>query len=166
MILFYIRNSYILRPKLPKNSYISCKNNPIFLLYFGKDLVDSLKSCLNKFLLMYVYPVMSCKTCVHCQDYPRSLWLTIEYWATQGLRPPSEWPVLHSSSTLSPGGEPFFYALRWNLYFNVRLYFSLQWKIKLLCRGLFEADIIIVIIFSKYKSLVLIKCYCLIWTFI
>jgi len=31
-----------LRPKLPKKSYISCKNNPIFLLYFGKDLVDSL----------------------------------------------------------------------------------------------------------------------------
>jgi len=137
-------------------------------LWHVKNMINTTtdKSCLNKFLLMYVYPVMSCKTCVHCQDYPRSLWLTIEYWATQGLRPPSEWPVLLSSSTLSPGGELFFYALRWNLYSNVRLYFSLQWKINFLCRGLFDADIIIVIIFSKYKSLVLIKCYCLIWTFI
>jgi len=42
MVLFNIRNSYILRPKITKNSYIPCKNSPIFLLYFGKDLVDSL----------------------------------------------------------------------------------------------------------------------------
>jgi len=48
MILFYISNPYILRPNLPKNSYISCKYNPIFLLYFGKDLVDSLGSVISK----------------------------------------------------------------------------------------------------------------------
>jgi len=59
MILFYIRNSYILRPNLPKN-YVSCKNNPIFLLYFGKDLVDSLKMELsiivNKMVLLLKWP--------------------------------------------------------------------------------------------------------------
>ena len=43
MILLYIRELLYFASKITKNSYISCKNNPIFLLYFGKDLVDSLQ---------------------------------------------------------------------------------------------------------------------------
>ena len=55
MILFYIGNSYNFAFKITKNSYISCKNNPIFLLYFGKDLVDSLQLASSGIILNHCF---------------------------------------------------------------------------------------------------------------
>ena len=56
IILFYI---IYFASKITKNSYISCKNNPIFLLYFGKDIFDSLECCQLKSDRMQLYMDMA-----------------------------------------------------------------------------------------------------------
>ena len=74
MILLYIiihQELLYFASKISQSSYMFCKNNPIFFLYFRKDLVDSLRSPYDRYGSSTKYAWLS--TVIHGVTWPRTI---------------------------------------------------------------------------------------------